>query len=180
MIKKTGVKVTGAELKEARDRAREKAATPVAKVAGRWLSDDAEKAHSEWVDALAVLHGLPAPPTIDGEVHHYGMDAEGEFTTYEPGEEPTPAPSMTPAEFAEKAEALRARILDDIRAAREKASAIQGHVQEMKKLGFDPSMGDWHNTKLLSSVMGRDWTADVRHQAQNDFYKLFLQFMGWK
>lgn len=180
MIKKTGVRLTDAEFEEAKRRARDRNSAPMAKVHGRWLSDDAAEAFSGWIDAQAVLHGLPAPPILDGEVSHYGLTDEGEFSTYEPGDEPTPAPEMTGEAFASQAEALRHSVLADMAAAKEKAAEIQAHVRELEKLGFDPHLDGYGRPNLLSSVMGRDWTRDVRIAAQNSFNDLVQKFMGWK
>jgi hypothetical protein len=58
--------------------------TPVIYMRGKWLNELAAEAFQTWIDELAVKYGLPAPGRIDGEINHYGMTPEGEFTRYEP------------------------------------------------------------------------------------------------
>jgi hypothetical protein len=57
--------------------------TPVIYMWGKWLNELAAAAFHTWLDELAVKYGLPAPGRIDGEINHYGMTSEGEFTRSE-------------------------------------------------------------------------------------------------
>lgn len=83
-IKGTGVFLTPEQLADARQRAAAVRATPVMKVAGRWVHEDAAEAFAAWRDIVAIEKGLPAPGLLEGEVNHYGISLEGELTTYEP------------------------------------------------------------------------------------------------
>ncbi|MDP2661492.1 MAG: hypothetical protein Q8R28_12265 [Dehalococcoidia bacterium] len=83
MIVKTGIKVSEKERQVALERARGVAQCPVIKVEGVWLPDEMRLEFGDWLDALAQSKGLPAPKRdSDGDVIHYGMTMEGEFTTW--------------------------------------------------------------------------------------------------
>lgn len=86
MIKQTGVFASEQEVARAKQLSAEFSTTPLIKVLGRWLPDDARAALMDYIDACAVSHGLPAPGRdADGDVDHYGLLATGEFTREVPG-----------------------------------------------------------------------------------------------
>jgi hypothetical protein len=80
--KHTGVFATAEEIDHARALADELTRTPVIRVHGHWLPEDAHHALMSYIDKCAVKHGLPEPEKdVDGNVIHYGMLSSGEFTT---------------------------------------------------------------------------------------------------
>ena len=89
MIKNTGIIVSEEHCKVALARARGVLSTPVIKVDGAWLPDEARLNFGDWLDALAQSYGLPPPEVRDGETYHYGMTMKSEFTKWE-GEEASP------------------------------------------------------------------------------------------
>lgn len=83
MIKNTGVRVSKEDFDIAHQRANGVVTAPVIKVHGKWIPEQERLAFGEWLDALAKNYGLPAPErNTDGEVVHYGMTADGEFTRW--------------------------------------------------------------------------------------------------
>jgi hypothetical protein len=83
MVKNTGIVVTDEHRSAALARARGVVGTPIIKVHGVWLPDEARLDFGTWLDALAQSYGLPAPSkTSEGEIVHYGMTAKGEFTCW--------------------------------------------------------------------------------------------------
>lgn len=83
-IENTGVRLSPELLLEANRRAAEVYNTPLVIVHGRSLRDDAREAFMAWIDERAQEHGLPKPGLIEGDVNHYGLAPNGEFTRYEP------------------------------------------------------------------------------------------------
>lgn len=83
-IKGTGVRATAEEIAEARRAAADVRDTPLVIVHGRDLRRDVREEFMARVDALAMAHGLPKPGLVDGEVNHYGLAHDGEFTVYVP------------------------------------------------------------------------------------------------
>ena len=84
MIKNTGIKVSEEHRLIALKRARGVVSTPIIKVHGKWLPDEERMLFGDWLDGLAQSYGLPPPKKgSDGEVIHYGMTADGEFTKWE-------------------------------------------------------------------------------------------------
>jgi hypothetical protein len=94
MIRATGVFATEQERAELLRRKFQAAETPVIKVHGRWLADDAHEAFMAAIDALAVTHGLPEPKPYGDDVNHYGMSNDGQFMIWEPDD----ADEIPPAE----------------------------------------------------------------------------------
>jgi hypothetical protein len=84
MIKHTGIFASEDDIKDLRARSKEVRDTPVVRVMGRWLHEDVAENFNRRVDELAVKYGLPTPGLCGGEVNHYGVDADGQFTVYEP------------------------------------------------------------------------------------------------
>lgn len=78
---RSGVFATPEEIQQAKDWFAETRSAPVAKVHGHWLHEDADARFKQRIDDLAKSHGLPELPSIDGELDHYGLIANGEFTT---------------------------------------------------------------------------------------------------
>lgn len=77
----TGIRVSDEHKDAALARASGVVATPII-VHGRPIHDDARRSFGDWLDALAQAYGLPAPTVVDGEVVHYGMTEDGEFTRW--------------------------------------------------------------------------------------------------
>lgn len=80
----TGVFVSDEDRVEARRRLKEASFAPVMKVANFWVHEEMAQTFADYLDKLAVKYGLPEPGRIEGEVNHYGLTAEGEFSRYEP------------------------------------------------------------------------------------------------
>lgn len=84
MIKNTGIVVSEEHRKATLERAQGVVSTPVIKVHGAWLPDEARLEFGDWLDKLAESYGLPPPvKNSEGDVVHYGMTAKGEFTKWE-------------------------------------------------------------------------------------------------
>lgn len=79
-IVRTGVRVTAEDLAEVLAWNAERNDTPVVRVAGRWLDEDAEEWFHRRLDDLAERYGLPKLPARDGAADHYGILRTGEFT----------------------------------------------------------------------------------------------------
>jgi hypothetical protein len=83
MIQNTGKIVTLELLEIIRTRANGVVDTPLIVVEGVTIHEAARGDFGEFLDQLAVAHGLPEPSiTEDGEVVHYGITNEGEFTSW--------------------------------------------------------------------------------------------------
>lgn len=57
--------------------------TPLIEVCGKWMPDVEREGLMRAIDDCAISHGLPTPKRIGGDVNHYGMTIDGEFTAYE-------------------------------------------------------------------------------------------------
>lgn len=86
---RTGVFATPEEVESAKGWSAEARSTPVVKVHGHWLHEDADAQFKMRIDDLAKSHGLPELPPVDGEPDHYGLIANGEFTTLKRAARPT-------------------------------------------------------------------------------------------
>lgn len=83
MIVNTGIVMTAADKAEALRRSVEVRETPVVFVHGTWLHESAQLLFWKWVDGKAAEYGLPEPgKDEDGDVVHYGISNDGEFTTW--------------------------------------------------------------------------------------------------
>ena len=181
MIKPTGVKATSAELLEAASISKRARSAPVARVQGHWLHEDAAESLGLYIDSLAQRHGLPPPGMIDGEINHYGMSNEGEFTVYEPGPDPVapPVDLMPTTELATAMLELRTQTLADMDAARAKGKAIEELVTKLEKLGYNPQIQGYDRPRVLTEVRATDWGSDSRRAAYEKARALFTKFMGW-
>ena len=85
MIKWTGVTISEEHYKELLKLQQEVQSTPMAKVHGSFLYEDALELFKCRVDEMAIAAGLPPPGKIDGVIDHYGVDsASRQFTRYVP------------------------------------------------------------------------------------------------
>lgn len=78
---RTGVFAAPEEIELSRQWRLEADKTPIVRVFGRWLHEEADAQFKARIDGLAEKHGLPKLQPIDGESNHYGLLATGEFTT---------------------------------------------------------------------------------------------------
>lgn len=85
-VKGTGIIAKPEDVARAKEWLAEFRSTPVIRVHGRWLPEDAEAIFKRRLDDLAVSYGLPTPELIDGEPNRYGLMATGEFLRWEPDE----------------------------------------------------------------------------------------------
>lgn len=84
MIKNTGKTVTPELLEIIHGRANGVVDTPLIVVEGVELHETARDDFGDFLDQLAVAHGLPEPAiSSDGVVIHYGITLQGEFTSWE-------------------------------------------------------------------------------------------------
>jgi len=81
VIQGTGIQAGPEVIEQAKARMREVQAAPVAFVMGVWLHEEARESFGLWVDDQAQRHGLPPAGLMpDGQIDHYGLSTEGEFT----------------------------------------------------------------------------------------------------
>lgn len=85
-VRLTGIKVSPTDKETATRSADQVQSTPLIKVLGHWLPNDEIERHATLIDDMAVKYGLPPPVTIRGEVWHYGMTDDGEFSLADPNE----------------------------------------------------------------------------------------------
>jgi hypothetical protein len=82
-VVQTGVFASMEQLAQVRKAFHEARETPVMRVHGVWMHEEALESAKSLVDKLAVECGLPPPGLIEGQVNHYGLLPTGEFNRYE-------------------------------------------------------------------------------------------------
>ncbi len=80
----TGVKASDEDRDAMMELAKEAQQIPVMKFGSTWLHEAPQARLTTAIDELAVKYGLPPPEKdADGDVIHYGMTKDGEFTKWD-------------------------------------------------------------------------------------------------